>query len=123
MMFHLRDILTVYTGRFLSRSMDDVYRILNYLTGGDLMTHQLPFALEVCRFQLEEQLPFLKSVRIPPKIDGETLEAWVKKQTNELGARFEVKPLKNWVGKHPLRELLDTSVSESRVFVVFRGEG
>lgn len=58
--FHISDILSVTTGRLVSlRHMDGVYDILNYLTGDDLFTHQLPRANRQCLPWLREQFPDL----------------------------------------------------------------
>jgi hypothetical protein len=41
--FDLGDVLSITTGRLVSqRGMDGIYDVLNFMTGDDLMTHQLP---------------------------------------------------------------------------------
>lgn len=58
--FHIGDILSVTTGYLVSPSgMSGVYEILNYMTGDDLFTHQLPRAAEACRGPLLTQHPQL----------------------------------------------------------------
>lgn len=44
--FDLATVLTVTTSRLLT-DMDNLYDILNYLTGDDFMTHQLPRKVEL----------------------------------------------------------------------------
>jgi len=58
--FHISDVLSVTTGRLVSyRHMDGVYAILNFLTGDNLFTHQLPRAMDECRPWLRTQFPKL----------------------------------------------------------------
>lgn len=109
--FHLSDILTVVTGRFLSESMDNIFDILNYLTNDDLMTQQLPSALEICKPQLLEQLPFLRNIKVPKK----NFHKWIKKQTKKYGEYLTIEPIKNWAKKHPVQELLDMGIPESKI--------
>ena len=48
--FHLGDVLSVTSDFLLSpRKIDGVYDILNYMTGDDLYTHQLPRASKECK--------------------------------------------------------------------------
>ena len=59
-LFHISDILSVTTGRLVStRHIDGVYDILNFLTGDDLFTHQLPRANRECEPWLRSQFPLL----------------------------------------------------------------
>lgn len=59
-LFHISDVLTVTTGRLVSaRHMDGVYDILNFLTGDELYTHQLPRAMRECEAFLRIQFPDL----------------------------------------------------------------
>ena len=54
--FHIGDILSVTTGRLVSpRRMDGVYDILNFMTGDNLFTHQLPRAARECAGPLAAQ--------------------------------------------------------------------
>lgn len=56
--FHISDVLSVTTGRLVStRHMDGIYDILNFLTGDNLFTHQLPRAMDECRPWLRTQFP------------------------------------------------------------------
>lgn len=57
---HIGDILSVTTGCLVSpRGIGGVYDLLNYLTGEDLYTHQLPRAMEACRPALLAAFPQL----------------------------------------------------------------
>ena len=58
--FHISDVLSVTTGRLVSsRHMEGIYEILNFLTGDDLLTHQLPRAIKECEPWLRTQFPKL----------------------------------------------------------------
>jgi hypothetical protein len=58
--FDLSDILSVTTGRLVSsRHIAGVYDILNFLTGANLLTHQLPRACRLCAPAILQQHPAL----------------------------------------------------------------
>lgn len=58
--FHISDVLSITTRRLVSsRHMDGVYDILNFLTGDNLYTHQLPRAVRECEPWLRSQFPQL----------------------------------------------------------------
>lgn len=105
--FHLSDILSVTTGRLVStRHMDGIYDILNYMTGEQLFTHQLPRAVTVCKPVLLDQHPQLKSAS---DFEQEQWESWLAEQIKRFGETLEVKPLQpgQYETKHPLTELTD----------------
>lgn len=59
-LFHISDILSITTGRLVSnRHIEGVYDILNFLTGDNLFTHQLPRASRECEPWLRTQFPQL----------------------------------------------------------------
>jgi hypothetical protein len=59
-LFHISDVLSVTTGRLVSsRHIEGVYDILNFLTGDNLYTHQLPRAMDECEPWLRTQYPQL----------------------------------------------------------------
>ena len=58
--FHIGAILSVTTGRLVApNGIEDVYSILNHMTGDNLFTHQLPRAGEECKPWLLRQHPQL----------------------------------------------------------------
>ncbi len=98
--FHISEILTVTTGSFVATSgIDGLYRILNYMTGESLMTHQLPRASDECAPSLREQFPDLLAVEVPswshiPRDDREgAVFAWVDEMVEQYGETREVEPL------------------------------
>jgi hypothetical protein len=59
-LFHISDVLSVTTGRLVaSRHMEGVYDILDFLTGDQLFTHQLPRAERECTPWMRSQFPRL----------------------------------------------------------------
>jgi hypothetical protein len=61
--FHIGDVLSIIPGRLISPDhVGGVYNILNWMTGDNLMTHQLPRASRECEPYLREQHPDLTSV-------------------------------------------------------------
>lgn len=64
-LFHLGDVLSITDGRLMSpRHMDGIYDILNFMTGDNLFTHQLPRAASECQPFLLRQHPQLAGVEI-----------------------------------------------------------
>lgn len=112
--FHLGDVLTITTGRLVSlRHMEAVYDVLNWMTGDNLMTHQLPRAMDECQPHLLAQHPDLAGIEVPDFGDGprEQLEIaiadWLAEQVARFGEYREVAALAD--GDHtvidPLEEL------------------
>ncbi|MEV7364290.1 hypothetical protein [Streptomyces sp. NPDC091299] len=123
--FPLADILTMTTGRLLSpRHMDAVYEIANWMTGDDLMTHQLVRATEACGPALLDQHPQLRDVQPPDGIDVPDLLAWLANAEREHGEQLPVAPLPDgaWKQQDPIEELCDM-VGPERVYVVARQDG
>jgi hypothetical protein len=71
--FDLGDILSVTHDRLVSpRHIEGVYDILNFMTGDNLYTHQLPRAGRECKPVLLLQHPVLKEI----DIEGVNAENW-----------------------------------------------
>lgn len=81
--FHIGDVLSITTGRLLSlRHMEGVYDILNFMTGDNLFTHQLPRASDECRPYLLRQHPELKDVYV-----DDICRANVERRIAEIAAK------------------------------------
>lgn len=93
--FHLGDILSVTTGLLVSPShIDGVYRILNWMTGDNLYTHQLPRAQDECSGPLLAQHPDLAAVVVPAEFGGkEHVERWLAEQVERFGETRPVAPM------------------------------
>jgi hypothetical protein len=92
--FHLGDVLTITTGRLVSpRHMDGVYDVLNFMTGDNLFTHQLPRAMDECQGPLLAQHPDLAAIEVP-HLDGEAeVVTWLAAQVERYGETRAVAPL------------------------------
>jgi hypothetical protein len=93
--FHIGDILSVTTGRLVSpRHIGGVYDILNWMTGENLMTHQLPRVSEECEPFLKAQHPDLSEVVVPDGVNSEeSLLFWLAEMTERYGVTRPVSPL------------------------------
>jgi hypothetical protein len=92
--FHLGDILSVTTGHLVSPShMDGIYDVLNWMTGDDLMTHQLPRAADECEGALLAQHPDLAGIVVPGLDGKDAVDAWLAEQIALFGEYRDVAPL------------------------------
>lgn len=116
--FDLGDILSVTTGRLVSpRHMDGIYDILNHMTGDNLMTHQLPRALDLCQGPLLAQHPDLAGIVVPRIRTEAECETWLVGMKEEHGETRPVAPLAEYTGVDPIEEACDI-VGADRVWVV-----
>lgn len=109
--FPLADVLSITTGRLLTRrtphpgqALDD---LLHHMTGDRLAWWQAPRAADACTQTLVEQHPFLASLRPLPGSDTPDLYAWLLEAERRHGQTLTVVPLTDWVRQDPAQELLD----------------
>lgn len=96
--FHLGDILSVTTGYLVSprapHGIDAMYDLLNFMTGDNLFTHQLPRACDECKPELLRQHPQLADVKPPERFDDEAhVWRWLAEQVDRYGEFLDVAPL------------------------------
>lgn len=106
-MFHIGDVLSVTTGRMLSRDGPaGVQRLLSHLTGATIFTHQIPAALEACRPHVLAQHPALERVT-GEGVTGTTYENWLVARADEFGEWLELSilPPEAYRQSDPLIEL------------------
>lgn len=124
--FDLSDILSITDGTLVSsRHIDGVYDILNYMTGDNLFTHQLPRASRACEGPLLTQHPQLAEAVFPrdefdatPPDDRKAFcERWVAEMKARFGDALPVTPLAEWEQRNPIEELADMIPPET-IFVV-----
>jgi len=118
--FHLGDILSITTGRLVSpRHMDGVYEILNFLTGDNLLTHQLPRASHECKPYLLQQFPQLAEVDAS-SVNTENYKQWLSEQVAKYGEEFEVKPIPKGAHqfKDPIVEAAEIIGSKKKKIIV-----
>ena len=134
--FHLGDVLSITTGRLVSpRHIDGVYDILNFMTGDNLFTHQLPRASDECKPYLVEQFPQLTGAEMDSAIAelGDSLKTktdkagtekivadWLAKQVAKYGEMFAVKPIPTDAHevKDPIAEAVEMMGGPEKVIVV-----
>ncbi len=103
--FHIGDVLSVTTGHLVSpRHMDGIYDILNFMTGDNLFTHQLPRASDECKPHLLEQHPQLNDVDASG-VTSENWQKWLDQQVARFGEKLSVRPIPE--GRHEFRNPLD----------------
>lgn len=92
--FHIGDVISVATGRLVSlRHIEGVYDVCDFMTGENLMTHQLPRASRECEPSLREQHPGLTAEHIPPIKSREDAEAWLTSLYPKYGETVTVTKL------------------------------
>lgn len=131
-LFHISDVLSVTTGRLVSsRHMNGVYEILDFLTGYDLFTHQLPDASQECEPWLRAQFPRLMgdSPEMQPFLarmgelrgDSDGIAAWVESVRVHFGLPHHIPVYELGADMHtridPIEEL-KAMVGDDRVIAV-----
>lgn len=134
--FHLGDVLSITTGRLVSpRHIDGVYDILNFMTGDNLFTRQLPRASDECKPYLVEQFPQFAATEMKPVLAelGDALKSkgrkaktekvvadWLAKQVVKYGEMFAVKPIPTNAHevKNPIAEAAEMMGGPEKVIVV-----
>lgn len=134
--FHLGAVLSIVHGRLLcTGGMDDVYKILSWMTDDDLYTHQLSRASSACEPLLKSFFPVLDTPEVKGDVEGfgdslsefggdklaidEAVSDWLQNRAAEWGEWFDVPrlPESTWKYRDPFAELVGM-VGEDRVLVV-----
>lgn len=118
--FHLGDILSITTRRLVSpRHMGGIYDILNYMSGDELFTHQLPRVMMEARPVLLAAHPQLSSVDEDAEITAENVEAWLAAQIALFGETLPVPKLNQDQHERidPMSELAE-KIHPSRIITV-----
>jgi hypothetical protein len=120
--FGLDDILSVTTGRLLSRRhMDGVYDILGYMAGGPVWTHQLPRLADVCRPEILRQHPQLADATLERELSEHQLHVWMEDQEARFGKTLPIEKLATDELRDPVDELVGM-VGADRVVPVVIGD-
>lgn len=103
--FTLGEVLTCLTGKLLC-DMDGVYRALNFLTGENLYTHQLPRAFRVAAPFVAQQHPDLAALDWSD-VGPDNCRQWLRAQVARFGPTRELTALPTgaYEAMHPLAEL------------------
>ncbi len=90
MKFHIGDIASITTNKLLSPTkMEGIYNILNFLTGDELWTHELPFASDFVKPYLLEQYPKLANINAQ-NINVNNVQEKVDELIAEYGEYLEI---------------------------------
>lgn len=123
--FHLGDVISAAFGVLVSpRHMAGMYDTLNFLTGDNLFTHQLPRASRVVQPYVLEQHPQLKPLlRDVKDCTTANWRRWLKTQVERYGETLELQPLPKgaWLRVDPLEEL-NVMVGKDRVIPIVVGK-
>ena len=121
--FTLGEVLSITDGRLMC-AMEGVYRILDWMTGDQLFTHQLPRAMRECQPVLRQQLPQVAAINL----DGVDAQNWQQRLAELVaihGDRFDVAPLPQ--GTHasidPVSELAQMRPDLAVGVIAFNAEG
>lgn len=105
--FTLDAVLTVTSGILLT-PIDELYKILDYLTGQQLFTHQLPRAADFAKPHILKKYPELKNIDIPEVSSEEEVKSFLdslkEKGMNEV---YELDPMTDFIPKGPIQELVE----------------
>ncbi|KAF0156252.1 MAG: hypothetical protein FD189_1057 [Elusimicrobia bacterium] len=103
--FSLGAVLSVATGTLLC-PIDEIYGILNHMTGDNLFTHQLPRAFRACEPEIKRQYPVLAQVDVS-RVGRENWRDFLAERKRELGGQpwlVRPLPLALWTSQDPLTE-------------------
>ncbi len=109
--FHLGDLLTVTTGKFLSPDIHNVLALADHLASTVHMTTDLPDAVEALAPHLLLQHPWLSEIEAPVVFDSQAdAQAWMAAAIARYGEHHDVAPIPPGhytPPRTPLHELLD----------------
>ena len=93
MQFHIGVVLSVTTGKLLSRGgIGACYKILNYMTGDELHTHQLPRANKAARPAVLAQHPQLAD-ETGEGVNAENIDEYLARMEAKFGVSLPLTPL------------------------------
>lgn len=89
--FDLGTVLTITTGLLLTK-IENVYKILDWMTGESLFTHQLPRVGRECEPEILSQFPELKNIDVS-NVNKENWKEFLENQKLLFGNSFYVKKI------------------------------
>jgi hypothetical protein len=121
MKFKLGAVLSI-VGETLMCDIEDVYKILNFMTDDKLFTHQLPRVRKECKPYLLRQFPYLKEYikDIDPKITHENCYDIINQCENRWGKELEVEkiPKDDHTRKDPYGEMVELRKGDDRNIIL-----
>lgn len=114
--FKIEEVLSAVKGTLLC-DMGKVYEVLNFLTGDNLYTHQLPRAGKECRPHVYKQHPFLESIDVSDidrKNWQEKLTAIKSKHPNEI----TLIQIGDFAHKDPIQEASEMLGGSDKIIII-----
>lgn len=105
--FPTLDVVSSITGR-LCCDMDGIYKVLGFLLGDELMTHQLPAASRAAEAGALKQHPWLAELGAE-NVNRDTVHAWAANILDKYGSTVTLTPLTDadWKTGNALADLVD----------------
>jgi hypothetical protein len=99
--FTLGEVLTVTTKKLLApQGVRGMYTVVEYMTGGPVLTHELPDAFATCTPTILAKYPQLADVDATG-LSYETYAPWMQQQLLRFGNEFELPTLEDGVWQTP----------------------
>ena len=115
--FDLGAILNITTKRLFT-SMEDVYEVLNYLTGDSIYTHQLPRVMPIAKTYVLSLHPELTGVGDTVEINSfDDAKAFINEQKKVFGNKLPLKPMSKTDGYSyvdPIEEAVEMTSGRTR---------
>ncbi len=100
--FDLGAILNISTSRLFT-NMDDVYDVLNYLTGDEIYSHQIPRVMKTAKSYVLSLYPELEGIGVDVAISSfEDAKAFVDEQKKTFGEKLPLSPMSKADGYIPM---------------------
>ena len=118
MKFSTGQIISAGTGRLCCPS-EELYQVLNFLTGDNLFTYQLPRAFHACKNHVINQHPWLLELDVN-SCNKDTWRKWLSDAETRFGSEHELEALPDgkWMSVDPVREAIELMEDKKRVVVV-----
>lgn len=112
MKFSTLTIISISTGKKLGK-IEDAYKIIDFMTGDAIFTHQIPRAGRICGEELRRQFPEIAEIT-PDQITPENAENISGKIVARFGFELDVAPLPpgKWQPRDPIEELLEMQMRD-----------
>lgn len=111
MMFPTGAILSVVTNRYLGIPCIEIQKVLNFMTGDDVYTHQIPRINMECGPVILERYPHLLDDSEGLEVGGEEWVLWVEKKVEEFGAMIDIQSLTD----NTIHEVIDPCEEMARL--------
>ena len=119
--FDLGAILNITTKRLFT-SMEDVYEVLNYLTGDSIYTHQLSRVMPIAKAYVLSLHPELTGVGDTVEINSfDDAKAFIKEQKKVFGNKLPLSPMGKTDGYSyvdPIEEAIDMTSEKTNKIVL-----